>query len=170
VDPVRCDWTQDRYEWCSITLQHKASRAWVDSDQTDGANSGSLRVDDYGLRPGVHQLLADCYFSGDAVDEITIKFGSRSVVTSSSRDGRKVSLKGVVRRWSASDTRFVGWRNAMVKVQRRTTDGWRTVKKVESGRKGHVAVAVTSRRAAKWRLVAAESRSTWSSVSAGIKR
>ena len=165
------DWSQDRYEWCSITLEHKATRSYVDSDMPDeGVNSGTLRVDDYMVRPGVHQVIADCYFSGRAVDEVTIKFGARSAIQTAARSGRRVSIAGVVRRWSTTDTRFTGWRNTPVKVQKKTSAGWRTVTTVTSDRGGRVSAVVRSPRRIAWRLVSPANASTWSSTSLPVRR
>jgi hypothetical protein len=164
------DWSQDRYEWCSITLEHKATRAYVDSTYADSANTGTLRVDDYMVRPGVHQVIADCYFSGRAVDELTIKFGARARITKATRSGRAVTLVGNIRRWSAMDTRFTGWSQAPVRVQKKTSGGWRTVTTVRSGRGGRVSAQVRSRRPVAWRFVTPANTSTWSSRSPIVRR
>lgn len=149
-------------DWCSIELQHTSSRTLVDIDFADAdASSGDIRIYDWEVRPGGYRMLAECDRAGNAVDDIIVKWGSRSSVTSTSRRGNTVAVAGTVTRWSPTYTAFRPWAGTKVTLQRYSAGRWRYVKTLTSDSRGRVSTTTFSSKPSSWRLSAKETSTTW---------
>lgn len=138
-------WSNDYYEWCAVTLQSAATSRPIATAQVDASDlfAGWFEIhDDDVTRAGRYNVVADCYFSGQASIGVNIKWGTRARIARVTRDARSRTVNGRVWRWSAE--RGGGWaplRGTRVLVERWQRDRWVTVTTAVSTAAGVVVAA-----------------------------
>ena len=163
-------------ESCSVRLENVATRDFVASDYLmDGVSTATLKAYDWMVKPGAHQVIAECTDYDAFVDTvvstaIVIKF--RGFVTSKAvRSGAYVTLSGKATRYSPlslNDRSPVPATNLV--LQKRVSGVWKAVKFPKTTSTGAYAVKIYSPRAAYWRVVLPETGKAWGSAAAPVLR
>lgn len=156
---------------CIVWLENKRSRTGLadDPDLRENQSSGLMRIHHANVEPGPHTVVKECFFSGVAIDEVMVKWASRSGVRSVTRISGRTTVKAVVKRWDTYGARFIGWTNARVAIQVKKPSGWVTARIVRSGAGGAVSATFSTSTNLPWRVVALESARVWSSTSAAAQ-
>ncbi|KRA30858.1 hypothetical protein ASD81_15200 [Nocardioides sp. Root614] len=158
--------------FCNLWVENKRSRDGIadDADLRENQSSGQMRIYHANVEPGLHNVVMECHTSGVAVDEVMIKWGSRSRASSVTRSSGRTAVKGVVKRWTIYEGgKFIGWSNARVAVQVKKASGWTTARIVRASASGAVSATFSTSTNLPWRLVALESPHVWGSTSAAAQ-
>lgn len=149
---------------------------YADMFHFDGARTDTIQW--YAVnRAGTFKVKAD-----EAYDEVhdlvpqnstsmSIRYGSRATVTSA-RSGKTVTVTATATRYSWAKETFRPWAGAQATLESRTcsTCAWTPVKTGTTGSTGVVALKATASTARSWRVVTADTSSTWGRVSSTTTR
>ncbi|OAB87392.1 hypothetical protein AWH69_04685 [Janibacter melonis] len=102
---------------------------------------------------------------------MTVKLGSRTALKGS-RSGSTVTLKATATRYSPNHERYRAWSGARASLQKKACSScsWSTVKSATTNRYGEVTMRSSAPGARYWRVVTADSSTTWGRASGHTKR